>query len=720
MSNPPTIPVIVTGVGDTVGQALLKALRLSAIPTRAIGTDRDHCSAGLHWVDRACVLPHCAHAEAYLDAIRKICAEDGVRLIFPGSERELELLARHAGSLYAETGAIVVASAPEVLRIGLNKWETCRFLERAGLNFPRFARLEVAREVEHLVADCGFPLIAKWRRGTGGRGLAKVHSWREIKALRASGVEMVVQEYLRPEDGEYSVEVYTLQDGRQAGSIAYRRQHMVAGDTYKAHIVAHPAVQAEAERVAAALGTAGPCNVQLRLTDRGPVTFEVNPRFSGGVSLRAHFGYNEVDMALRDLALGESVPPPQVRQGVALRFWEEMYLEDEEAAAHGGPQQANIEVTGGRGEAMRVLGTDESDEWTALVRQCVQHDFHHLPHYHRVSEQLGEGVARLFAYREGEHRVALPLLLRPVDPMTPDGWQDATSVYGYGGPISSEAEIPDRVTRHFQGALEAALRERKVVTAFTRMHPLIPQQRLLEGIGDLRAKGQTVSLDLALSEDAIWAGYSKTCRASLRKLGQMGFVGRHDAKKEHLGEFIRVYHETMRRAGARSSYFFDAAYFEAFVRELGPAAQLFVVLLDGAVVAASLATLCDGIAQDHLGGTSTPFLKFSPDRLIVETERKWAQAMGARVLHLGGGVGAREDSVFRYKAAFSGRRHTFSTWQWVLQPEAYEELCARQARWNAANGLRPGAEGFFPEYRCPTVPVETSSASAGEEVVAYV
>jgi carbamoyl-phosphate synthase large subunit len=323
------LSVLVTGVGDTVGQALLKALRMSSIPCHVLGTDRDELSAGLSWVDEGFILPHCTRADAYLSEMRRICAEEQVRLIFPGSEKELDLLALHANEMRANTGAIIVGSSPQVLRVAMNKWETCRFLERKGLNFPRYARISLADEVERLVEACGFPLIAKPFRGTGARGLSRVTAWKELDALRASGAELVLQEYLEPDEEEYSVEVYTLKNGEQAGAISYQRQHMVAGDTYKARIASNPIVEAEAEAVVAALGTSGPCNVQLRLTERGPITFEINPRFSGGVSMRAHFGYNEAEMAIRDLVLNEPVPPPVVRRGVALRFWEEMYLEDE-------------------------------------------------------------------------------------------------------------------------------------------------------------------------------------------------------------------------------------------------------------------------------------------------------------------------------------------------------------------------------------------------------
>ncbi|MEA3213643.1 MAG: carbamoyl-phosphate synthase large subunit [Chthoniobacter sp.] len=338
-----TITALVTGVGDTVGQALIKALRQSAVPCRVVGTDRDELSVGFQWVDQSFLLPHCSHADEYVRELAAICAAERVRLIFPGSESELELLARHAEALRSDTGAIVVASPPEALRVGLNKWETCRFLKRAGLNYPGFARLDAADQLEQLVGEVGFPLIAKPCRGTGARGLSLVKSWNELEALRGVDREMIMQEYLQPDHEEYSVEVYTRKNGEQVGAISYQRRQLIAGDTYRAKVALHAAVEAEARAVVAALGASGPCNVQLRLTDRGPVTFEINPRFSGGVSMRAHFGYNEPEMALRDLVLDQPVPEPQLRQGMVLRFWEELYLEGDrlDRGKEGTPAFAN-------------------------------------------------------------------------------------------------------------------------------------------------------------------------------------------------------------------------------------------------------------------------------------------------------------------------------------------------------------------------------------------
>jgi len=321
----------VTGVGDTVGQGLVKAARSSAVPVRVIGTDRAATAVGLAWVDRGYVIPGAGDEHAYLAAIRRVCRAEAVRLLLPGSETELLVLARNADALQEDTGAIVVASPADAVAVALDKLETVRFLERAGLAFPRYARIDDEEGVRRLVETVGFPLVAKPFRGTGGQGRQDVDGWPMLDLVRAVRSDIVLQERLVPDDEEYAVSVYSPRHGRPM-ALAYRREQILAGDTYRALVGSFPDVEAEGLRVAAALGASGPCDVQLRRTSRGPVTFEVNPRFSGGVAIRAHFGFNEVELALRDLVLGETVEGPRARSGRVLRYVEETYQDDEPPA----------------------------------------------------------------------------------------------------------------------------------------------------------------------------------------------------------------------------------------------------------------------------------------------------------------------------------------------------------------------------------------------------
>ena len=52
-------------------------------------------------------------------------------------------------------------------------------------------------------------------------------------------------------------------------------------------------------------------NVQLRLTDRGPRVFEINPRFSSTVLMRHRMGFTDVLWAIEE-AEGKTVSYPTI------------------------------------------------------------------------------------------------------------------------------------------------------------------------------------------------------------------------------------------------------------------------------------------------------------------------------------------------------------------------------------------------------------------------
>lgn len=75
----------------------------------------------------------------------------------------------------------------------------------------------------------------------------------------------------------------------------------------------------------------------MMITERGPVPFEFNARFSGTTPIRAHYGFNEPEMTLRSYRLGEKIEPPRIGRGVVLRYIEEVFLDNASADALGEP-----------------------------------------------------------------------------------------------------------------------------------------------------------------------------------------------------------------------------------------------------------------------------------------------------------------------------------------------------------------------------------------------
>lgn len=357
---------------------------------------------------------------------------------------------------------------------------------------------------------------------------------------------------------------------------------------------------------------------------------------------------------------------------------------------------------------MEVLTPDSCPLWREVLAQCPAHDFHHLPEYHAHAEAHGEGRAHLFVHREPDATIAVPLLLRPLDTVpglgeTARGLFDATSVYGYAGPIASRDDVPDSAVRAFTQALAHTLREMRVVTVFSRLHPLLEQRHLLTGLGECVLTGRTLSLDLTPPVEEQFRKFRKGHRRGLKKLRELGLTVIEDTTLGHLDEFVEIYSASMRRVGAAPQYFFDRAYFASLVERLGPAMRLFVVKHGAQVVAATLHSAYNGIVHAHLGGTRDHALEWSPDKLLIDEVRLWAVARGHRVFHHGGGVGAREDNLYRFKEGFSDCVHEFFTWRWVLDPGANRALCD-------ARGVAHAGD-YFPAYRAPAAPAAPAAAA---------
>ena len=239
------------------------------------------------------------------------------------------------------------------------------------------------------------------------------------------------------------------------------------------------------------------------------------------------------------------------------------------------------------------------------------------------------------------------------------------------------------------------------------MLPLIDQSLLLKGVGgDVFEKGPTVAIDLSLPTEEQFGKYRKGHRYEVNRAKREGVTCIHDTEWEHFDTFVDIYHETMHRANAAEHYFFDKSYFIRLRELLGDHLHLFVAYRNGEVLSGALFTLCDRIVQYHLAGTRSRHMRLAPSKLVIDTVRLWGTEIGARIFHLGGGLGSAEDSLFQFKAGFSDLRYSFTVWQMVVNQEVYRKLTEQKSTWNKVNKLATGDGDFFPAYRYPmrTVP----------------
>ncbi len=326
------LTVLVTGVGAPPGVSIFKACRQSALRPRIVATDADPASVGLFRADAGYVVPRIAAAEeAYVERIEAICAAEHVSAIFFGSEEEILRVAPHAARIEARTGARPVVNSPPVLAALMDKWRMFVSLREKGLPVPDTVLAGDSAAVREFLARHPPPLVLKPRHGSGSKGIFLVRDADALGFLSRFVPDPVLQEYLEPDDEEYTIGVYKSQRAGYVGQIAFRRS-LASGLTYKAEVVRDPEIEEVCRRVVEAFDVWGPVNLQLRKTAAGVRVFEINPRFSSSAPMRARFGFNEADLCLRDVVLGEHVQAPEIRPGWAFRYWNEVYVTPDEVA----------------------------------------------------------------------------------------------------------------------------------------------------------------------------------------------------------------------------------------------------------------------------------------------------------------------------------------------------------------------------------------------------
>ena len=139
------------------------------------------------------------------------------------------------------------------------------------------------------------------------------------------------------------------------------------------------------------------------------------------------------------------------------------------------------------------------------------------------------------------------------------------------------------------------------------------------------------------------------------------------------------------------------------------------VWLDDIIISSCLLVEYAGFIHAHLEGNHPDYLKLAPFKLMIEDIRVWGRSRACHTLHLGGGRGAKEDSLFYFKAGMSKRRHAFCVSKWIVDPSRYEELVSERHEYARVNHLRFEPGEYFPAYRAPFGTFDASSVAASEQ-----
>lgn len=341
--------------------------------------------------------------------------------------------------------------------------------------------------------------------------------------------------------------------------------------------------------------------------------------------------------------------------------------------------------------------------------QKIRHDAYHLPAYLLAEAKRTKTTPEAFLMVEGDKIFFLPYLLRQCDDLLPQLSSnkmfgkvfDVISPYGYPGILLSESAVctpgfPDIAIAE----LKRVFQQRGICSGFFRLHPIFNENlNQICSASNFTYNGETVSVDLKLSEAQIKSRTRRGHKSTINKCKRIGLAARIVPYLEYLDQFMTVYEETMARVEASQSYYFGRSYFEDLAR-LGASVHLCLIEKGNQIASACVFLECGGIVQAHLGGSRTEFLSESPFSLVFDYGRYWAKSRGNEFFHMGGGVGgSNQDSLFAFKSGFSQERHNFFTMRLITDREKYEHLVELRAKYLNIHPEELLRSNFFPAYR---------------------
>ena len=333
-----------------------------------------------------------------------------------------------------------------------------------------------------------------------------------------------------------------------------------------------------------------------------------------------------------------------------------------------------------------IITLENEHRWDEIIRSMNNYDFYHLSKYHSLDKT---GKAILFHYQNKSDEFAFPFLLREI-PET--SYKDISSVYGYTGPLSKN-EIPSLSNiKLFQEELKKYFEENNIVSVFSMLHPILKTQDvLLNGLGETIKANTTIAINLKLSETEQKKQYARSTKYKINLLKKNEFYVKEAKSQKDVEAFINIYKENMNRVNAAPKYYFPDDYFYTFFEKIN--STIFLALHKDEVVSGSLCTYCHTIMQAHLNATSDRYLHRSPLNLVLDAAREKGIERNMSWLHLGGGRGGVDDSLFQFKSRFSQERFTFQIWKYIYNEKIYNELNEKKF------GDKQPDSSFFPLYR---------------------
>lgn len=341
-----------------------------------------------------------------------------------------------------------------------------------------------------------------------------------------------------------------------------------------------------------------------------------------------------------------------------------------------------------------IYTLEQAEEWDCVVHSFSNYDVYYLSNYVRAFQLHGDGEPLLLFYEDSQVRGVNVAMKRDIadDPhfsgaLEKGVWFDLATPYGYGSWLIQGEGDRASLFRVY----EDWCRQHRIVSEFARFHPVLKTYENMEPFYEVRLLGNSITLNLSSPEE-IWANFASANRNKIRKARKNGvqiYQGRYPSLYE---TFRTIYNSTMDKDHAKEYYYFSPAFYESILYDLRQHAQIFYAEKDGQIIAASIMLFANGHMHYHLSGSIREYQHLAPTNLLLYEAALWGCANGYKTLHLGGGVGEKEDNLYMFKKAFyRGAPTQYYCGKKLFLPDVSEMLCGMRGELSDST--------YFPPYR---------------------
>lgn len=349
---------------------------------------------------------------------------------------------------------------------------------------------------------------------------------------------------------------------------------------------------------------------------------------------------------------------------------------------------------------IKTYKLNESEKWDEIVQTFSSYDIYYLAEHARLYQIHGDGEPMLIYYAGETCRGIKVVMIRDLaddsrfSSLNSGEYYDIATPYGYGG-FLLEGKLTKEALHNLKQEYIDFCRTSQFISEFVVFHPLLHNVDYNKHIYDTIKLGDSISVDLS-DQEAIWANYEASNRRNIKKALKAD-VKVYWGNAPHLfNDFKTLYKSTMDKDQATSYYYFDDQYYTSLMENLNKNFLVFYAVLDDKPIAMSIIYLINKKMHYHLSASDNHYNRLNPTNLLLHEVAMWGNEHGFDQLHLGAGLGGKEDQLFKFKQKFN----KFSETEFVIGKKIYD-----QASYDELVELRKEASEFdeesayFPLYR---------------------